>query len=114
MLNFLSVADASTALLRAVHSSHQGVFNIPGADTLPLSMAIYRWGRLSIPAPEGFINAVYRFRRRFRGGQFRYGMNRRRFHYSGVLDGTRASEILNYIPNDPIDWPLKDVVVDEV
>jgi hypothetical protein len=32
-------------------------------------------------------------------------MNRRRFHYSGVLDGRRARKVLGYTPEIPIDWP---------
>jgi hypothetical protein len=33
-------------------------------------------------------------------------MNRRRFHYSGVLDGRRAREVLGYVPSVPVDWPV--------
>ena len=109
MLNFLTLEDASSALQKAIHSNLQGVFNIPGADTLPLSVAIGKWGRLSIPAPETIISAFHKLRR-LRGGQFRYGMNRRRFHYSGVLDGRRASKALKYIPCYPIDWPVQDII----
>jgi hypothetical protein len=109
MLNFLSLEDAAASLQRAIHQTEQGVFNIPGADTLPLSVSIQRWGRLSLPAPESVLTVIYRARRIFRGAEFRYGMNRRRFHYSGVLDGHRAMEILRYIPSYPIDWPLSDL-----
>ena len=113
MLNFLTLEDAASALQKAVHCPEQGVFNVPGADTLPLSVAIYKWGRLGIPAPETLITSLYRMRRRFRGGQFRYGMNRRRFHYSGILDGKRASEVLRYIPCHPVNWPIQDVIPDK-
>ena len=47
-----------------------------------------------------------RLRQHLRGGQFRYGMNRRRFHYSGILDGRRAMEILRYVPSQAISWPV--------
>ena len=82
---------------------------MPGADTLPLSKTIQRWGRVSVPTPETVLSAIYRVRRVVRGAEFRYGMNRRRFHYSGVLDGRRAMEVLKYIPSYPIDWPLSDI-----
>jgi UDP-glucose 4-epimerase len=106
MLNLLTIEDASVAFQKAIHSDAQGVFNIPGADSMPLTQTILRWGRLSIPLTEGAMFLTYRLRRRFRGGEFRYGMNRRRFHYSGVLDGRRASEVLRYVPSHPINWPI--------
>jgi UDP-glucose 4-epimerase len=109
MLNFLSLEDAGSSLQRAIHQVDQGVFNVPGADILPLSMTIQRWGRLSLPAPESVLSGIYRARRIFRGGEFRYGMNRRRFHYSGMLDGRKAMEVLRYIPSYPIDWPLSEL-----
>jgi UDP-glucose 4-epimerase len=108
MMNLLTIHDSAIALLRAVHSSAQGVFNIPGADTLPLSASIRRWGRLGIPIPGAWMTPLYRWRRRFTGHDFRYGMNRRRFHYSGVLDGTRAREVLGYVPSHPVEWPIGD------
>lgn len=105
MLNFLSLKDCTAALEAAVHTRAQGVFNVPGADTLPLSMCIDKWGRLGIPVPGSWLTPLYRWRRRLRGHDFRYGMNRRRFHYSGVLDGRRARSVLEYTPSHPISWP---------
>ena len=113
MLNFLTIRDAVSAITLAVHGVSQGVFNIPGADTLPLSATISRWGRLGIPLPEGAIGSLYKLRRRLRGGEFRYGMNRRRFHYSGILDGKRAAETLSYIPSHPVEWPVQHVTSDD-
>jgi UDP-glucose 4-epimerase len=113
MLNFLTVEDAVASILLSVHGGSQGVFNIPGADTLPLSATIAKWGRLGLPLPEPAIGSLYKIRRRLRGGEFRYGMNRRRFHYSGILDGKRAEEALQYIPSHPIEWPVQYVTSDE-
>jgi UDP-glucose 4-epimerase len=105
MLNLLTQDDAVAALQRAIHSEAQGVFNIPGADTLPLTACIASWGRLSIPVPGVWMTPLYRWRRLVTGHDFRYGMNRRRFHYSGVLDGTRARQVLGYVSAHPVDWP---------
>jgi hypothetical protein len=41
--------------------------------------------------------------------EFRYDMNHRRFHFSAVLDGRRAMEILGYEPSHPIVWPAAKV-----
>ncbi len=105
MLNVLSLKDVVHALEKATRASEQGVYNIPGADTIPLSEAINKWGRLSIPVPGSWMTPLYRWRRRLRGHDFSYGMNRKRVHYSGVLDGTRARDVLGYVPEHPVDWP---------
>ncbi|MCB9780682.1 MAG: hypothetical protein H6742_19095 [Alphaproteobacteria bacterium] len=108
MLNLLTIQDAAAAMQRAVHHQAQGVFNIPGADTLPLTAAIRAWGRIGVPVPGSILAPAYRLRSEVTGHDFRYGMNRRRFHYSGVLDGTRAREVLGYVPCHPIRWPSHD------
>lgn len=105
MLNVLSAKDVVEAMRMAVHVQEQGVFNVPGFDTLPLSLCIQKWGRLAIPVPGAWMTPLYRWRRQLRGHDFSYGMNRRRFHYSGVLDGRRARTVLGYTPGAPIDWP---------
>jgi hypothetical protein len=82
------------------------VFNVPGFDTLPLSLAIRKWGRVGISAPGALLQPAYKLRRSLFGEHdFRYGMNRLRFHYSGVLDGRRAREVLGYVPSNPVAWP---------
>lgn len=106
MINVLTIEDAAIALSRALHSGTLGVFNTPGADTLPLSWAIRKWGRIGVPVPGSWLTPLYRWRSRFTGHDFRYGMNRRRFHYSGVLDGARAREQLGYVPCHPVAWPV--------
>ena len=107
MVNVLTIEDTVTALQRAIHAQAQGVFNVPGADSLPLSAAIRAWGRVGLPVPSAMLAPAYRLRRRVLGSDFRYGMNRFRFHYSGILDGTRAREVLGYVPSHPVEWPGK-------
>jgi len=104
MLNLLSVEDLVQALVSAAGSDAQGVFNIPGADTLPLSTVIERVQRLEIPVPGPLLRPLYRLRSMTRGTQFRYDLNAGRFHFSGVPDGTRAQSVLGYAPSNPVDW----------
>ena len=106
MMNVLSLDDATGALQKAIFSDEQGVFNVPGADTLPLTACIRAWGRLGIPVAEPAMGPLYRIRSRLSGREFRYGINRGRFHFSGVLDGSRAREILRFVPAHPVDWPV--------
>jgi UDP-glucose 4-epimerase len=106
MINVASLRDIVGALALAARAPQQGVFNVPGFDTLPLSLAIRKWGRLGLSMPGSVLTTFYRLRRNLIGEHdFRYGMNRLRFHYSGVLDGRRAREVLGYAPTNPVAWP---------
>lgn len=104
MLNALSVEDAVAALTHAVASNAQGVFNVPGDDVLPLSVAIERAGRREVPLPGPLLGPLYAARALLRRTEFRWDLNRWRFHFSGVLDGTRAATVLGYEPHHPIRW----------
>ncbi|HEY5952638.1 MAG TPA: NAD-dependent epimerase/dehydratase family protein [Kofleriaceae bacterium] len=106
MLNVLSVEDAATALLAALRSHDKGVFNIPGFDTLPLSRAIAESRRIEIPVPGPLLSPLYALRRRIAGFDFRYDMNVQRFHFGGLLDGSRARTVLHYTPEVPVRWPV--------
>lgn len=105
MLNVMTIEDAVDAMVLALHSDESGVFNIPGADTLPLSEVVRSWGRPGLAVPGPLLAPLYRVRASTLGMEFRYDMNHRRFHFSAVLDGTRAREVLGYVPSHPIQWP---------
>lgn len=105
MLNVLSPKDAARAFIAALRSNEVGVFNIPGYDTLPLSHAIRESARIDIPIPGPLMAPLYGLRRRIAGFDFRYDMNTRRFHFGGVLDGTKARDVLGYTPTTPVSWP---------
>ena len=105
MINVLSLEDAVAAIAAAARSTHTGVFNIPGADTLPLSRAIAETVRLDIPVPGPLLAPLYGLRRWIAGFEFRYDLNLRRFHFGGVIDGARARRLLGYVPSHPVQWP---------
>ncbi|HZH78934.1 MAG TPA: NAD-dependent epimerase/dehydratase family protein [Archangium sp.] len=105
MLNVLALEDATEALRLAVYAGGtRGIFNIPGADTLPLSGCIRLAGRLDVPVPGPLLAPAYEARRRLRGGQFSYRINRGRFHLAAVLDGTLAHRTLGYAPHHRVAW----------
>lgn len=105
MVNVATVADTVCALEAATHGSGEGVFNIPGYDTLPLSEAARKWGVSCIPTPSPLVAPLYGLRHRLTGSEFTYGLNRNQMHFGLVLDGTRARRELGYTPSNPIDWP---------
>ena len=98
MLNVLAIDDAAAAFVAAAHATATGIFNIPGAATLPLSCAIAASGRTDIPVPGMLMAPLYRLRRAVAGFEFRYDLNASRFHFGGVLEGSRARRVLGYTP----------------
>ena len=105
MVNVLSLADVVAAFVAAVRSRATGVFNIPGCDTLPLSRAIGESRRADVPVPGPLMAPLYGLRHWATGFEFRYDMNLQRFHFGGVLDGTRARTALGYVPRTHVSWP---------
>lgn len=106
MVNVATVADMVAALEAATHGSGEGVFNVPGYDTLPLSEACRKWGTASMPLPGPLVAPLYGLRHRLTGSEFTYGLNRKTMHFGLVLDGTRAQDVLGYEPRNPVDWPV--------
>jgi UDP-glucose 4-epimerase len=105
MLNLITIEDAVRALVLALDKPANGIFNIPGADTLPLRRAIRLWGRTGLALPGPLLAPLYAVRASALSMEFRYDMNHRRFHFSAILDGRRARDVLGYAPEHPIDWP---------
>jgi UDP-glucose 4-epimerase len=104
MINLLSLQDSVAAVRTAMHRRIPGVFNIAGADTLPLSLIVERCGRRSVPMPGPLLAPLYRLRARVVGLEFRYDMNLRRFHFGAVVDGSRALADLGYQPRHRLVW----------
>lgn len=105
MINVISVEDAAHAIVRAAQRDARGMFNVAGADTLPLSRLIARSGRRDVPVPGPLLAPLYRLRASTTGLEFRYDINLRRFHFGSQVDDTRARDLLGYQPAHPIAWP---------
>jgi UDP-glucose 4-epimerase len=104
MINVISFDDAIHALVAAALGSASGVFNIPGATTLPLSLAIQQSHRADIPVPNTLMGPLYALRRKLAGFEFRYDLNLSRFHFGGVLDGARAQRELGFVATTHVRW----------
>jgi UDP-glucose 4-epimerase len=101
MINVLSIEDYVHAVRLALAVPGPGIYNVPGADTLPLSEIIALAGRADVPVPGPLLSPLYRLRSRIVGFDFRYDLERRHLHFGGVLDGRRARERLGYRPGTP-------------
>jgi UDP-glucose 4-epimerase len=102
MVNVLSLGDAAHAICLAALGKAQGIFNIPGADSLPLSELVYRTGRLGVPLPGGALGPLYRLRALTTKRHYRYESRRAYMHYAGILDGRRARTGLGYVAQQPL------------
>lgn len=112
MINAISPADLATALALAAGSEAEGVFTIPGYDTLPLSRIIARFGRVEVPIPGPMLGPLYQLRRLITSADFHHEVSRGQLHFGGILDGQRAAEVLGYQPEHPVRWPLRIGEVD--
>lgn len=108
MVNVATIPDIVSALEAATFGSGEGVFNIPGYDTLPLSEACRKWGTPTFPVLDPLVAPLYGLRHRLTGSEFTYGLNRNQMHFGLVLDGTRARDVLGFAPRTPVDWPNGD------
>jgi UDP-glucose 4-epimerase len=99
MINVLSLEDAAEALARAAELHPRGVFNVPGADTLPLSELMHRLGRSCWPMPDPAIQPLYALR----GIEPScYAGLRPLLHHGAVIDGELARAAFGYRPEHPI------------
>ncbi len=106
ILNVIDLRDMVRAIDKALSNDVEGIFNIPGRDTLAMSEAIRRFGKREIGVPGAALSRLYRARARLVGGEFDYELNRGRFHWNGVLDGRRARLQLGFVPEHGINWPV--------
>lgn len=104
MLNVLSIPDLTQAVSLAARSTAHGIFNIPGADTLPLSQLVHAAGRIGMAMPGPALAPLYALRRLTSGLRFRYADQRRLFHFGAILDGRKAQLELGYVPSHPVDF----------
>ena len=110
MVNIISIADLVRATSAAIEAPGSGLYNIPGADTLPLTELIRQWGHEPIPAPGFTLGPLYRMRAWYDGSEFRYGMNNWRFHFNGVLSGERAARALGLPANSEVSVPASTTI----
>lgn len=104
MIEAISIDDAVRATLAAVRSHAQGVVNVPGADVLPLSVAIEKAGRTALLLPDPAVSALYAARALTRRTEFAWALSRWRFRWGGTLDGERAARVLGYVPRVRVDF----------
>ena len=104
MLHVLSIDDAVRALVAAVFSEAQGVFNVPGADVLPLSRVVALAGRRGIAAPGPVLGPLYACAGSSSGPSSAVRSTAGASTSRGSSTGGGRERELGYRPARPIDW----------
>lgn len=103
MVNLIGAEDLVRAVTLALRAQLAGVFNVAGADTLPITALAAKAGRRCVPLPGWLVSAAYRVRA-VAGPSFDYQTNRTRFHFGSVLCGRAALAAFGYQPRTPLRW----------
>jgi UDP-glucose 4-epimerase len=103
VVNLISGEDLVRAISLALREQVSGVFNVAGADLLPLSALAAKAERRCVAAPDPIASAWYRVRS-LTGPAFDYRTNGPRLHFGGVPCGLSALAAFGYQPRTPIRW----------
>ncbi len=92
LFQFMHDDDTAAAICTALESNARGVFNVAGADPLPLSLLIRKTGRSPVPVPEPLFRLLVG----------RFGLPRlpkgalEHLKYPVVIDGSRFREATGF------------------
>jgi UDP-glucose 4-epimerase len=95
LLQLIHEDDAADALVRALHSDVNGVFNVVGEGVMSLSGMIREAGGMSIPLPGPVAGALLSAMNLYGGAGVPLTLLNY-LHYSWVADGRRASAQLGF------------------
>lgn len=99
MVNLLHPRDAVRAIqLSLANRDVQGVFNIVGRETGPLSKIAAMNGTRTLGLPGPLVSLANRGQRLAKATQFNFEVSPSRLYYACLLDGSRARRVLGYEP----------------
>ncbi len=102
MVNLIHVKDVIRAIQLAIHKSVQGIFNIAGKETAPLSDFAGLCGAASVELPESLLVPAGLLARQVGLSKFDPRTNIDRIKYACLLDTTKARDILGFEPQHHI------------
>lgn len=105
MVNLLHPRDAVRAIQLALEKEGvQGVFNVPGKETGPLSKIARINGTRQVGVPgAGVIKVLNRLQRAVRMTDFYAEVDINRLYHSCLIDGSRARDVLGYEPRNHVE-----------
>lgn len=102
MINLIHVKDVIRAIQLAIHKNVQGIFNIAGKETAPLSDFAHLVGAITVPIPQTLVVPLGLLAKQLGLSKFDPRTNIDRIKYSCLLDTTKAKEILGFEPQHHI------------
>ena len=94
----VSDKDVVRAMKLAIQGTARGVFNIAGAETVPLSVFAQWTGEPSVPLPRGMISMASRLSRLVGMSKVAANATSPHLHYGFSLDTHRARQELGFEP----------------
>jgi UDP-glucose 4-epimerase len=104
LVNLLHMKDVIQAIVAALEKQSQGVYNIAGRDTAPISWFAELNGRSIVSLPEPVLPAVNWLQRKLGLTQYYYSVDKQRHKYTALLDISKAVKELGYRPEGRIEF----------
>jgi UDP-glucose 4-epimerase len=104
LVNLLHMKDVIQAITLALERGVQGIYNIAGRDTAPISVFAALNGRAIVSLPELALPAVNWVQRKLGLTDYYYSVDKERHKYTALLDISRAERDLGYKPQGRIEF----------
>lgn len=102
LINLIHMDDLIQAIRLGIHKNVQGVFNIAGADTAPIStFADINRSRM-ISLPSFLLGPVNTVMRKLGTTRYYYSVDADRLKYSVLLDTGKAQKVLGFQPRSHV------------
>ena len=104
MVNLLHMKDVIQSITLALERNLQGIYNIAGRDTAPITTFTQLNGRRILSLPETALPMVNWIQRKLGLTQYYYSVDKERQKYTALLDITKAQKELGYKPAGRIEF----------
>lgn len=104
MVNLLHMGDVIRAIRAAIFTSANGIFNIAGIDTAPISTFADLNHRACVSLPKQMLPVVNWAMRKAGLTDYYYTVDRERMRYPCLLDTERAKNILGFEPTGTVEF----------
>ncbi|MDP8224577.1 MAG: NAD-dependent epimerase/dehydratase family protein [Candidatus Lernaella stagnicola] len=104
MVNLLHMKDVIQAITLALEKNLQGIYNIAGRDTAPITTFTRLNGRRLVSLPEPLMSSFNWMQRKLGLTRYYYSVDKDRQKYTALLDISKAQRELGYRPEGRIEF----------
>jgi len=102
--NLLHMKDVIEAINLALFKNVQGIYNIAGRDTAPITTFVNLNGRRLVSIPEPLMPVVNWAQRKLGLTRYYYSVDKERQKYTALLDISKAARELDYQPKGRVEF----------